>query len=94
MEKGRIVDVVVRPKRQVTLPREICEQLGISPGDKLELVLERDALVARPKKSIALEALCEIREAFERSGLTEAELQEAGQRIRQNLTRNSHAVKS
>ena len=94
MEKRGIINVVVRPKRQVTLPREICEQLGISPGDKLELVLEGDALVAKPKKTIALEALREIREAFKRSGVTEAELQEAGQRTRQNLTSNRHASRT
>ena len=94
MEKMEIINVVVRPKRQVTLPREICEQLGIGPGDKLELALEGDVLVARPKKSIALEALREIREAFKRSGVTEAELQKTGQRIRRDLTRKGHASKS
>ena len=44
MEQKAKIDVVVRTKRQVTLPRSICEQLGVQPGDRLELVLEGDAL--------------------------------------------------
>ena len=94
MEKKEIIDVVVRPKRQITLPREVCKQLGISPGDKLELVAEGDQLIARPKKMLALEALHEIRETFERYGITEEELQEAGRGIRRKLIKGSHAEKA
>ena len=43
----------------VTLPREICEQLGIGPGDMLELSVEEQVLIARPRKTLALEALKE-----------------------------------
>lgn len=77
--------VVVRPKRQITLPREICEGLGIGPGDTLELALDDSTLVAKPRKTVALEALREIQQAFERSGISEEELQEAGRRIRHKL---------
>ena len=94
MEQKAKIDVVVRTKRQVTLPRSICEQLGVQPGDRLELVLEGDALVARPKKGAALEALREIREAFERSGVTEEELQETGRRVRERNARSRHATKT
>jgi AbrB family looped-hinge helix DNA binding protein len=93
MEKKGVIDIVVRPKRQVTLPREICEQLGISPGDKLELVADGNHLVARPKKMVALEALREIRETFKRCGITEEELQESGRRVRQQLAKGRHAEK-
>lgn len=51
MAEKKVIDVVLRPKRQITLPREVCEQLGVGPGDKLELTLEGAALVASPKKS-------------------------------------------
>lgn len=74
--------VVLRPKRQVTIPKEICDRLGIEPGDMLELTVEDSALIARAKKNIALEALKEIQQAFQRSGITEEELQKAGQRVR------------
>lgn len=67
-------DVVIRPKRQVTIPKDICDQLGIGPGDILELVVEESVLKATPKKRKALDALNEIREAFTRYGISEEEL--------------------
>ena len=93
MVEGKAIDVVLRPKRQITLPKEVCEQLGIEPGDLLELALEGSVLVAKPKKVTALEALREIREAFERSGITEEELQEAGSQVRQEVIRERYAAK-
>ena len=86
MAEKEVMDAVLRPKRQLTIPRGVCEQLGIGPGDVLELSLEGDTLVARPRKKAALEALKEIRQAFERSGIPEDELQEAGRRTRQEVT--------
>jgi AbrB family looped-hinge helix DNA binding protein len=85
------IDVIVRPKRQVTLPGEICDALGIRPGDRLELVVDGDRLIARPRKRVALEALHEIRETFERYGVTEEDLQETGREIRHSLTRDRFA---
>ncbi len=83
MAEKKARDVVLRPKRQITLPRDVCEQMGIGPGDTLELSVEGSTLAAKPKKAAALEALREIREAFKRSGITEEELQETGRRMRQ-----------
>ena len=93
MTEKKVIDVLLRPKRQVTLPREVCEQLRVGPGDRLELVLEGAVFVARPKKTAALEALKEIRDAFERSGITEEELQEAGRQVRQAVVRQRYATK-
>lgn len=84
---AKYISVSLRPKRQLTLPREICEQLGIEPGDMLELALEGTTLVAKPKKAIALEALREIQDAFKRSGITEEELLEEAYKIRHGDTR-------
>jgi len=94
MAEKKVTDVVLRLKRQITLPKEVCEQLGIEPGDMLELSLEGSALVARPKKVAALEALREIRKAFERSGVTEEELQDTGHRVRQEVIRERYAAKA
>ncbi len=94
MVEKKVADVVLRPKRQVTLPREICDQLGIRPGDVLELMVEDCALIARPRKSVALEALKEIQEAFQRSGMTEEELQKVGRRVRQEVARERYGVKA
>jgi AbrB family looped-hinge helix DNA binding protein len=94
MTERKIADVVLRPKRQVTLPREICDQLGIGPGDVLELTVADSTLIARPRKTVALEALKEIQRAFQRSGITETELQKAGRRIRQEVVRERYAGKT
>lgn len=85
--------MVLRPKRQVTLPKGICNQLGIEPGDVLELLVEDSALIARPRKSVALEALKEIQRAFQRSGITEEDLQEAGRRVRQEIAKERYSAK-
>ncbi|MBC7248604.1 MAG: AbrB/MazE/SpoVT family DNA-binding domain-containing protein [Actinobacteria bacterium] len=82
MSEGKEVQVRLRPKRQLTLPPEICASLSLEPGDLLDLKVEGDALVARPKKKKALVALEEIRACFERSGISEEELLKAGRKAR------------
>jgi len=94
MKEKKPADVVLRPKRQVTLPREVCEQLGIQPGDILEMTVEDCTLIARPRKTVALEALQEIQQAFERSGVTEQELQETGKRIRREVAGERYSDKA
>jgi AbrB family looped-hinge helix DNA binding protein len=93
MSGEKVADVVLRPKRQVTLPKEICNQLGIEPGDVLELLVENSTLIARPRKSVAMGALKEIQRAFQRSGITEEELQEAGRRVRQEIAKERYSAK-
>jgi len=82
MTKNDVIDVLIRPKRQITLPSKICEKLGLEYGDKLELKVEGDNIIAKPKKAIALEALNEIRAAFANSGIKEEELLKAVEKIR------------
>lgn len=94
MAEKKAADVVLRPKRQVTLPREICDRLGIEPGDVLELTVEDSTIIARPRKTVALEALKEIRRAFQRSGISEEELQETGRRVRQEVARERYGAKA
>ena len=94
MTGGKLIDAVLRPKRQITIPREICEQLGINPGDILELIVDNSVMITKPKKNIALDALQEIQNAFKRSRITEEELQEAGRQVRQEIIRKRYAAKS
>jgi AbrB family looped-hinge helix DNA binding protein len=82
MSSGKLMDAVLRPKRQITIPKEICEQLGVDQGDVLELTVNNSIMIAKPKKNIALDALREIQNAFKRSGITEEELLETGEKIR------------
>ena len=83
--------MTLRPKRQITLPADICESLGIETGDRLVLSVEGKALIARPKKARALDALQEIRESFARSGISEKELLKAGRAKRRTLSRERYA---
>jgi AbrB family looped-hinge helix DNA binding protein len=85
MSEKSFVEVVLRPKRQITLSKKICDQLGISPGDVLELTIRDSTIIAKPRKTLALEALKEIRRTFQRSGISEEELLKTGRRIRQEV---------
>lgn len=81
-------DVTLRPRRQLTLPAEVCEALGLQVGDRLELSVEgEERLVVKPKKGLALQALREIQRLFAASEVTEEELQEEGRRVRERLSR-------
>jgi len=82
MTENETIDVSIRPKRQITLPSKVCEKLGLEYGDKLEIKIENNCIIARPKKAISLEALNEIRSAFKKSGLTEDELLRSLEKIR------------
>lgn len=94
MTERKRANVILRPKRQVTLPKEICDQLGIGPGDILELTVEDSVITARPRKSVALAALKEIQRAFERSGITEEEVQKTGRGVRQEISRERYGAKA
>ncbi len=81
---------VLRPRRQLTLSRDICRQLGIEVGDEVELALEDGTLVVTPSRKLALDALAEIRNAFARSGIPEDELQRAAKEARKELIRERY----
>ena len=57
MKQRKTTAIILRPKRQITLPGDICKQLGIQPGDILEVTVEEFCIVARPRKAVALNAL-------------------------------------
>ena len=82
---GNISNVVLRPKGQITIPREICERFGMKPGDVLEMRVEEGAIVAVPRKAQARVALAAIREAFRRAGMNEDNLLAAGRQVREEI---------
>jgi len=87
-------DIVIRDKRQITLPRKICEQLGVEPGDRLSLHVEGDKLVVKPRKSVALNALQELHRIFQASDINEKELLKTARRMRGSLARKMYGRKS
>jgi bifunctional DNA-binding transcriptional regulator/antitoxin component of YhaV-PrlF toxin-antitoxin module len=94
MSKNLSDDILIRDKRQITLPRKICEQLGVEPGDHLSLYVEGSTLMARPKKSVALKALQELHRIFQASDISEKELLKTARRMRGSLVRKMYDGKS
>lgn len=82
--------VTIRARRQMTLPRQVCEALGVGPGDRLVLEVSDGVLIARPRQAAALDALRELQRAFADSGVTEKELLESGRQIRDELFREKY----
>jgi len=94
MSGRKVSDIVIRPKRQVTLPKDICDELGIDTGDVLELTVENSVITARPRKMAALQSLKEIQQAFSRSGMAEEELLNTGRRVREEAARERYGIKA
>ena len=90
MSAAEEIEIIVRPRRQVTLPSELCQQLGITVGDRLELRVEGQTLIARPKKALARKALGELRQVFAASAVREKELQEYARKVREGLSSEHH----
>jgi len=88
------VDVIVRERRQITLPAEVCVKLGLEMGDRLEVFVKDDTLVVRPKKTLAIQALREIQTTFSSSGVSEKELLEAGRKIREKIYKERYGKKT
>ena len=82
--------VTLRPRRQLTLPREVCEHLGVKPGDRLVLEVSGGALIVRPQRQVALEALEALRRGFAESGISLEEFLESGRQIRDELFRENY----
>jgi AbrB family looped-hinge helix DNA binding protein len=54
MERRRILMPVVKitRNRQVTIPKSLCQELGLDEGDYVEIVRKGDHLVLRSKKLV------------------------------------------
>ena len=42
--------VKITSKRQVTFPKHVLDELGVGPGDRLELVESAEGFILRPKR--------------------------------------------
>ena len=93
MQESETIDIVLRERRQITLPAEIWQRLGLQVGDRLEASLEEDTIVMRPKRLLASRALREIQAAFAASGISEEDLQQEGLRVRERIYKERYAGK-
>ena len=81
--------LILRDRRQITLPEELCRELGVGPGDRLEARVENGVLNIRPSRQVALDALKAIGDALREAGVTEEEFLESGRQIRTELFREN-----
>lgn len=44
------MEITITSKRQVTFPAAVLEQLGVGPGDRMELISTAQGYFLRPKK--------------------------------------------
>ena len=70
--------VTLREKRQITLPPEVSNALGLRPGDSIEITVEDGKAILEPARRAALDALHELQKAIAESGISEAEWMELG----------------
>jgi len=82
--------ISLREKRQITLPAELCDALGLRPGDSLDARVKGQTLVLTPSRKAALDALKELQRAVRESGVTLEELQEGGRQVRKELFREHY----
>ncbi len=80
----------LRPRRQITLSRKICDALGVKPGDRLNLEVAEGALIVRPGRAVALEALEELRRAIAEAGVSEEDMLESARQVRDELFREKY----
>lgn len=76
--------IQIRDRRQVTLPTALLKKFNLAVGDNLEIQLDNNFAVIKPKKRVALDAFKEIQVAFAKSAVTEKELQKALENRREN----------
>jgi AbrB family looped-hinge helix DNA binding protein len=82
--------IVLRDKRQITLPAEVCKELGLEPGSQLDLHVEGQQIVLKPSGLRVLDALEEISRALKEAGVTEEEWMESGREIRKEIFRETY----
>ena len=90
----RVQELVLRPRRQVTLPGWLCDTLGVEVGDRLTATVVEDGIVLRGSKQVALDALREIQAAFAAAGISESDLQKEGRRVRAEIAAERVAQRS
>ncbi len=82
----------IRQRRQLTLPADVCRELGLEVGDSVTIEVEDGRLVATPSRKRALDALAAIQKAFQESGITEEEWLEELRRVRREMTRERYGI--
>ena len=79
----------IRPRRQVTLPKDALKKLDLEVGDSLEMKLVGKKATLVPKKQIALDAFRELQRIFKASKVPLKEILGDIERDRRQAARNA-----
>ncbi len=80
----------IRPRRQVTLPKEILEELSLSVGDKIQIEVKNNKLIGKPIIDYTLDNIETIQNVLQDADISEKELQESGKKIREKLVKEKY----
>jgi bifunctional DNA-binding transcriptional regulator/antitoxin component of YhaV-PrlF toxin-antitoxin module len=75
----------IRPRRQVTIPKELLEKLSLSIGDQLKLEVRKGVLIGRPIKDYTKNTIKTIQNILQDADISEEDLQQGGEKIRREL---------
>jgi len=82
--------IKLREKRQLTLPAEVCDALGLKPGDSVDIEVKDGTAILEPRRVRALRALKAVQKAIADAGVTEEELLEGGCQVRKEIFRERY----
>jgi len=83
--------VNIRDRRQITLPFDILNRLGLSVGDSLSIQVKKQELIIKPIREQAMDTLRAIQKVFQKVKISENELQKTGQDLRRKLTKEIYS---
>ena len=86
--------VNIRDRRQVTIPKEILMNLGVTVGDKMVFDLKENEIRLKPQKQMVIDSLKAIQKAFKDSGVSKKEILRSGEEIRRKLVAERYGKKS
>jgi AbrB family looped-hinge helix DNA binding protein len=83
------ITVDLDDQRRITLPKAVYEQLGLEPGDEIEITVEERGVLLRSARVAELERQNEWREELADMGLTEADFEDMRE-IRKEVFRKNY----
>ncbi len=85
--------VRVQAKGQVTIPTKIRRKLNLQQGDLVSFVETENGVLMKPAEIVFTEALEELSEALQTSGISLDELIERGRAIREKIAEEKYGLK-
>lgn len=85
-----LTTTTLRPKRQVTVPQLVAQQLNWKVGDQLIFEAKNKQLVVRNQNQAAQDTLDAIRKSLQSSGISLKEFLKDSRKIREEIVREKY----